>query len=84
MDKAEDRTMNSEAQAWFSLSQTQRRLAHEYKRWALEAEKLGQLERYREYRKRSDELWQSSKWSLNRLRSWRFPVEHKQEMRRAA
>lgn len=70
--------MNSEAQAWLSLSQTQRRLAHNYKRMALEDERAGNLERYRINRKRSDDLWQSAKWSLSRLRVWRF-VEHQAE-----
>lgn len=76
--------MTPVSRAYFRLSQTQRRLAHEYKRWALEAETLGQIERYREYRKRSDELWRSAKWNLNRLRVWSFQVERKQELRRAA
>lgn len=75
--------MNSEAQAWFSLSQTQRRLAHEYKRFALEDEQAGKLERYRLNRQRSDTLWRSAKFSLQRVRIWRF-AEAKHEIRRAA
>ncbi|CAN7498077.1 hypothetical protein LJR231_003500 [Phyllobacterium sp. LjRoot231] len=77
--------MNSQAQAWFSLSQTQRRLAHEYHRFALEDEKNGNLERYKLNRDRSDRLWRSAKWSFQRLKVWRFVDETaEQEHRRAA
>lgn len=48
----------------FSLSQTQRRLAHEYKQWALEDEKAGRIERCRQNRKRSDDLWHQAKANL--------------------
>lgn len=75
--------MNSEAQAWFDLSQTQRRLAHEYKRFALEDEQAGKLERYRLNKQRSDTLWRSAKFSLQRLRVWRF-VEKQAEQERIA
>lgn len=53
---------------YFSLSQTLRRIAHDYRRWALEDEKSGNLERYRKYRKSSDDAWQNSLWYLSRAR----------------
>jgi len=75
----------SEAQAWFALSQKQRRLAWEYRRFALEDEQAGKLERYRLNRQRSDTLWRSAKFSLQRLRVWRYAeTEAKHEIRRAA
>lgn len=77
--------MTSEAQAWFDLSQTQRRLAWEYRRFALEDEQAGKLERYRLNKQRSDTLWRSAKWSFQRLKVWRFVDETaEQEIRRAA
>lgn len=77
--------MTSEAQAWFSLSQKQRRLAWEYRRFALEDEQAGKLERYRLNKQRSDTLWRSAKFSLQRLRVWRFVEKQaEQEHRRAA
>jgi hypothetical protein len=57
--------------AFFSLSQTQRRLAHDYKRWALEDAADGFDELYRKHRTESDRLWQSAKWSLSRARMLR-------------
>jgi hypothetical protein len=54
--------------AFFSLSQTQRRLAHEYKRWALEDAAEGFAELYRKHRAESDRLWQSAKWNLQAAR----------------
>lgn len=53
----------------FSLSQTRRRIAHEYKRWALEAETNGNLPEYRRCRKESDRLWHSAKWALDMAKS---------------
>jgi hypothetical protein len=54
--------------AFFSLSQTQRRLAHRYKRWALEDAADGFEEFYRKHRAESDRLWQSAKWNLQAAR----------------
>ena len=54
--------------AFFSLSQTQRRLAHEYKRWALADAAEGFLELYERHRAESDRLWNDAKWHLNRAR----------------
>jgi hypothetical protein len=54
--------------AFFSLSQTQRRLAHDYKRWALEDAADGFDELYRKHRAESDRLWQSAKWNLQAAR----------------
>ena len=52
----------------FSLSQTLRRLAHDYKRWALEDEAEGFLDHYRRHRAESDQLWQRAKWYLQAAR----------------
>ena len=54
--------------AFFSLSQTQRRLAHRYKRWALEDEAEGFLELYRSHKAECNRLWQSAKWNLQAAR----------------
>ena len=58
----------SQFAAFFSLSQTQRRLAHEYKRWALADEAEGFLEHYRRHKAESNRLWQSAKWNLQAAR----------------
>lgn len=63
---------------YFSLSQTQRRLAHEYKRWALEDEVIGNLERYRVNRQRSDRLWRSAKANLELARRGTQAREHQE------
>lgn len=68
----------------FSLSQTRRRLAHEYKRWALEDASNGKPERAAGWRKKSDELWQSAKTTLNYLRVWNFPAPVVIEWKEAA
>lgn len=54
--------------ALFKCSQTLRRLAHRYKRWALEDEAGGFLELYRHHRAESDRLWQSAKRHLQAAR----------------
>jgi hypothetical protein len=53
---------------YFSLSQTLRRLSHEYHRWASEYELAGNLERYRKYRQSADSAWDNAKWYLDRAR----------------
>lgn len=53
-----------EAAAFFKCSQTLRRLAHSYKRWALEDERAGKLDEYRKHRASSDRLWNSAKFNL--------------------
>lgn len=50
----------AEATALLSLSRTQRRLAREYKKWALEDEAAGRLERYRKYRREAERLWREA------------------------
>lgn len=50
-----------------------RRRAHEYKRFALEAEAEGNLERYRRYRNWANEQWRSAKraiWDARLRRSF--------------
>lgn len=54
-----------------SLSQAQRRLAHENKREAMEWERAGELARYRQCRKDSDRLWREAKWHLSWAKEWR-------------
>lgn len=54
--------------ALFSLSQTQRRLAHRAKREALDAEERGQLTRYTFMRREADRLWNEAKWHLWRAK----------------
>lgn len=54
--------------ALFSLSQTQRRLAHRAKREALDAEQRGQLARYTFMRREADRLWNEARWHLWRAR----------------
>ena len=75
--------MNEQAQAWFSLSQTQRRLAWDYRRFAIEDEQNGNLERFRLNRDRSDRLWRSAKWSFQRLKVWRFVEQQAEQEHRS-
>ena len=46
-----------------------RRRAHEYRRWALEAEAANKLDDYRRFRKLSDEQWRGAWDSLNTARA---------------
>lgn len=73
--------MANEAYAFLRLSQTQRRLAHEYKRRALEDAAAGRLDSYVKHKAESDRLWQSAKWHLNHARSW---MRNSMEMANAA
>jgi hypothetical protein len=50
----------AEFEAFFSLSQTQRRLAWRYKREALEWERQGHLRNYAHCRSESDRLWRAA------------------------
>ncbi|HEU4682976.1 MAG TPA: hypothetical protein VFS39_00555 [Nitrospira sp.] len=61
VEKAKDRALEK---ALISLAMTQRRLAHEYKRRALEASATGHDARYWQYRKNSDRLWCEAKKHL--------------------
>lgn len=62
---------NRAADAFLSLSQSQRRLAHRAKREALAAEAEGKLHWYRHFRSESDRLWKSAWWNLRQARYWR-------------
>ena len=59
--------------ALFSLSQTQRRHAHSYKRWALEAKEKGDLANYERWKVESDRSWKEAKshlqWAI-REKDW--------------
>jgi hypothetical protein len=59
-----------EALAWISLAKTQRRISHRYRRWAAEAEQRGNLERYRYYKAKANELWSEAKGHLKLARNW--------------
>lgn len=54
--------------ALFSLSQTQRRLAHRAKREALEWEAKGNHRFYAELRAESNRLWKDAWWHLDAAR----------------
>lgn len=56
--------------ALLSLSHTQRRLAHQYKNWALEAERAGKLLDYRKWKVESDRCWSGALWHLHQARTW--------------
>lgn len=49
---------------WLAHAQGCRRRAHEYRRWALEYEAAGNLEKYRRYRKQSDRQWRMARDAL--------------------
>lgn len=50
---------------WLNHALGNRRRAHEYKRWAMEAEAAGNLSTYRHYRRQSDRSWRLA-WSALR------------------
>ena len=54
----------------FSLSQTQRRLAHRYRKEALEAEANGNRALYLYCRTESDRLWRNAKRHLKAVRKY--------------
>ena len=54
--------------ALFASSQTLRRIAHEHKRSALEAERDGYLKSYRWYRDLSNRAWRKAKRDLQQAR----------------
>jgi len=60
--------MKDRKAAFFSLSQTQRRLAHEYKRLALDAKDDGRMVNFEKFKAESDRLWNASKWNLQAAR----------------
>jgi hypothetical protein len=45
---------------WLMHAKGNRRRAHDYKRWALEAEAAGNLSTYRHFRKQSDRSWKAA------------------------
>lgn len=51
----------AEKDAYASLALTMRRQAHQYRRWALEAEQGGKLEEYRRWRDEANEYWSRAK-----------------------
>lgn len=57
------------AEAFFHLALTQRRLAHRYRRWALEDEAAGRLVAYRHYSDEAKRLWRDAKGHLTLARS---------------
>lgn len=65
------RTPSSESLAAYNAARTFKRLAHGYKRWALEAENAGNLDRYKHYRKEAERLWKSARQHIIFARRWR-------------
>ena len=59
------------AEAFFHLALTQRRLAHRYRRWALEDEAAGRLVAYRHYRDEAKRLLRDAKGHLSLARHHR-------------
>ena len=59
------------ASAYFSLSQTQRRLAHRYKREALEWEARGHMANWADCKLECRRLWGSAKFNLLQARNVR-------------
>lgn len=55
-------------QDWLDHIKGSRRRAHEYRRWALEAEAAGDLERYRRYRADSERQWRQAWDALARAK----------------
>lgn len=56
------------AEAFFSLSQTERRLSHRYARWALEAELQGNRAGYIYYTKEQRRLWRAAWFHFDHAR----------------
>lgn len=59
---------------FLTLAKTQKRLAHDYRRWALEDEATGNLPRYRRHRAESNRLWRDSKKHLAKARIYRSAI----------
>ncbi|MBZ9759443.1 hypothetical protein LB553_00890 [Mesorhizobium sp. CA8] len=57
-----------QASAWFSLSQTQRRLAHRYRADALKYEADGNHRNYASCMLEARRLWRDAKWHLERAK----------------
>jgi hypothetical protein len=53
---------------WLDHARGNRRRAHEYKRWAKEAEAEGNLSTYRHWRKQSDKSWRAAWKALQEAR----------------
>lgn len=67
-EQAREARLTSEMQAFFSLAMSQRRHAHEYRRWAKEAEAAGNVLGYETWRKESDQYWCAAWWHLGKTR----------------
>jgi len=59
------RSKSALAEALFSLSQTQRRLAHRYRRWAIDAERKGDRPYFLHCQHECRRLWRESKDHLS-------------------
>ena len=53
---------------WVAHAQGNRRRAHDYRRWAVEAEQAGNLAQYRHYRRQSDRSWRAAWKALDEAR----------------
>ncbi len=56
---------------WLAHAKGNRRRAHDYRRWALEAERDGLLGSYRHYRAQSDRSWKAAKDALREAKIFR-------------
>ncbi len=61
-------TFLGDAKAWFSLSQTQRWLAHRYRREAFDWEAKGNHANFSTCMAESRRLWREAKWHLRQAR----------------
>lgn len=61
-------------EALFSLSQTQRRLAHQNKREALKYEADGNHRLYLECKDEANRLWRDARWHLRKARDHLGPT----------
>lgn len=53
---------------WLMHAKGNRRRAHEYKRWAAEAESAGNLKTYRHFRRQAERSWQMARSALANAR----------------
>ena len=62
-------TDRAEGLAFLSLAKRQHRYSWEYRRWALEAERAGNLTAYNKYRAEARKLWRDAREHLKFARS---------------
>lgn len=65
---AKERQVREELNAWVRLCLGRKSRAHEYRRWALEAEAAGNFADYQRYRDDANRHWRSAKSALEQAR----------------